>query len=208
VRDRLVGFDHVAAEACIDLFPAGEGDLNVHARRSQRSLKWVRPSDDLYDGPSRLGVQMRRAPANPALWIARGPARPLRFLRLIRSEPMERCLLGWGRRFPIMFANEDPFDRVARVALGLILLSLVVVGPRTLWGLVGLVPLLTGALGFCPLYRLVGVSTCRVSPDQITSAVGIGAHVWHAVQDRQRGAGSLGRNGASIAILPVIAARN
>ena len=36
-----------------------------------------------------------------------------------------------------------------------------VIGPKSLWGLVGLVPLLTGAIGFCPLYRLFGVSTAR-----------------------------------------------
>ena len=62
-----------------------------------------------------------------------------------------------------MFSNENTLDRAARVVLGLILLSLLFIGPRTLWGLVGLVPLLTGAIGFCPLYRLMGVSTCRVS---------------------------------------------
>lgn len=59
-------------------------------------------------------------------------------------------------------ANEHPLERVVRVALGLVLLSLVVVGPRTLWGLVGLVPLATGVLGSCPLYTLLGVSTCPV----------------------------------------------
>lgn len=56
--------------------------------------------------------------------------------------------------------NEHTIDRAVRVALGLGLLSMVAVGPKTLWGLVGLVPLLTGALGSCPLYTLFGVSTC------------------------------------------------
>jgi hypothetical protein len=56
--------------------------------------------------------------------------------------------------------NEGSIDRGARVALGLVLLTLVFVGPQTLWGLVGVVPLLTGALGSCPLYRVFGVSTC------------------------------------------------
>ena len=58
--------------------------------------------------------------------------------------------------------NEGTMDRAARVVLGLALLSLVVVGPQTLWGLVGLVPLLTGLVGFCPLYRIFGFSTCPV----------------------------------------------
>ena len=50
-----------------------------------------------------------------------------------------------------MKANEGTADRVMRVVLGLALLSLVVVGPQTLLGLIGLVPLLTGLVGFCPL---------------------------------------------------------
>ena len=63
-----------------------------------------------------------------------------------------------------MKTNEGTIDRVARVILGLALLSLTVVGPRTLWGLVGLAPLATGLVGFCPLYRLLGISTCPVAP--------------------------------------------
>ncbi len=59
-----------------------------------------------------------------------------------------------------MLANESPVDRSLRVVLGIVVLSLVVVGPRTMWGLLGLVPLLTGLVGFCPLYRLLGASTC------------------------------------------------
>jgi hypothetical protein len=56
--------------------------------------------------------------------------------------------------------NEGSADRVVRVSLGLALLSLVFVGPQTLWGLVGVVPLLTGLIGSCPLYSLFGWSTC------------------------------------------------
>jgi hypothetical protein len=56
--------------------------------------------------------------------------------------------------------NEGTLDRAVRVVLGLVLVSLVFVGPRSLWGLVGIVPILTGLTGFCPLYRLVGVDTC------------------------------------------------
>ncbi|MBI3178033.1 MAG: DUF2892 domain-containing protein [Deltaproteobacteria bacterium] len=61
-----------------------------------------------------------------------------------------------------MVKNEGAVDRVARVVAGLALLSLVFVGPKTMWGLVGLVPLLTGALGSCPLYTLFGIGTCKV----------------------------------------------
>lgn len=63
-----------------------------------------------------------------------------------------------------MIRNEATWDRAARVVLGLTLLSMVFVGPQTLWGLVGVVPLATGLLGYCPLYQIVGLSTCPVSP--------------------------------------------
>lgn len=59
--------------------------------------------------------------------------------------------------------NEGTADRVIRVVIGLALLSITMVGPHTPWGYVGLVPLATGLFGFCPLYRLVGLSTCPVS---------------------------------------------
>ena len=61
-----------------------------------------------------------------------------------------------------MTRNEGGIDRGARVLLGLILLSLVFVGPQTMWGLVGIIPLATGLVGFCPLYRVLGINTCIV----------------------------------------------
>lgn len=57
-------------------------------------------------------------------------------------------------------ANIGKADRVIRVVLGLILISLVFVGPRTPWGWLGLIPLLTAVVSFCPLYRLIGINTC------------------------------------------------
>ncbi len=62
-----------------------------------------------------------------------------------------------------MSRNGGKTDRVMRVLLGLALLSLTVVGPQSLWGLIGIVPLLTGAVGFCPLYRVLGINTCPVN---------------------------------------------
>jgi hypothetical protein len=56
--------------------------------------------------------------------------------------------------------NEHPVERVLRVILGLGVLSLAFIGPRTAWGYVGLVPLVTGLAGSCPLYTLFGWSTC------------------------------------------------
>lgn len=58
-------------------------------------------------------------------------------------------------------ANQHPFERVLRIALGLAILSLAIVGPRTVWAFFGLVPLLTGFVGSCPLYTIFGFSTCK-----------------------------------------------
>jgi len=59
-----------------------------------------------------------------------------------------------------MSRNESNVDRVLRVVLGLVLLSLVFVGPQTPWGLIGVVPLVTGLVGVCPVYSVLGISTC------------------------------------------------
>ncbi|MBI3439356.1 MAG: DUF2892 domain-containing protein [Proteobacteria bacterium] len=61
-----------------------------------------------------------------------------------------------------MKLNEGALDRILRVVVGAGLLSLVFVGPHTPWGYVGIVPLATGLIGFCPLYTVLGVSTCGV----------------------------------------------
>lgn len=60
-----------------------------------------------------------------------------------------------------MLRNEGTFDRWLRVALGVVLLSLALFGPRTPWGYLGVLPLLTGLVGVCPLYRVLGFSTLR-----------------------------------------------
>lgn len=58
--------------------------------------------------------------------------------------------------------NEGTLDRGVRVLAGLGLLALTVVGPASPWGLVGLVPLVTGLLGSCPAYTLLGIRTCSM----------------------------------------------
>jgi hypothetical protein len=62
--------------------------------------------------------------------------------------------------------NEHVIDRALRVVLGIGLLSLVFVGPQTYWGLVGILPLVTGLGGTCPAYTLLGFSTCRQSSSE------------------------------------------
>jgi len=59
-------------------------------------------------------------------------------------------------------ANEHPIERAVRVVVGLGLISLAFVGPQTPWGYLGVIPLLTGLVGSCPLYTLFGMSTCPV----------------------------------------------
>ncbi len=61
-----------------------------------------------------------------------------------------------------MKCNAGGLDRALRVVVGLGLLSLVFVGPETPYGWIGLVPLLTGAVGFCPLYPIFKINTCKV----------------------------------------------
>ena len=56
--------------------------------------------------------------------------------------------------------NEGTLDRAVRIVLGLGLISLVFVGPQSIWGLVGIVPLLTGLIRWCPLYAPLGIRTC------------------------------------------------
>ncbi len=58
-----------------------------------------------------------------------------------------------------MTVNEGKADRILRVVVGLALIALVFVGPKTAWGWLGLIPLITGLTGFCLLYRLLGIST-------------------------------------------------
>ena len=57
-------------------------------------------------------------------------------------------------------SNVGGIDRVLRILVGLALISLVFIGPKVIWGWVGVVPLLTGIFKFCPAYKLIGVNTC------------------------------------------------
>jgi hypothetical protein len=59
-----------------------------------------------------------------------------------------------------MSRNAGTLDRALRIGAGLVLLSLVFVGPKSTFGLFGLIPLVTGLIGYCPLYGLLGVRTC------------------------------------------------
>ena len=58
--------------------------------------------------------------------------------------------------------NEGGLDRLLRIVVGLVLLALVFVGPKTPLGWIGVVPLLTGLVGVCPAYRIFGINTCGI----------------------------------------------
>ena len=59
--------------------------------------------------------------------------------------------------------NEGTIDRALRIIVGVVLLYLAISGQYTPWTWLGVVPLLTGLVGFCPLYRLLGMNTCKVA---------------------------------------------
>lgn len=63
-----------------------------------------------------------------------------------------------------LVVNEHPAERILRVLVGLGAISLVFLGPKSPWGWLGLLPVLTGATGLCPLYTVLGISTCPRKP--------------------------------------------
>jgi hypothetical protein len=61
-----------------------------------------------------------------------------------------------------MKINEGSIDRIVRIVAGLVLISLVFIGPQSPWGWIGVVPLATGLIGWCPAYTLFGIDTCKM----------------------------------------------
>ncbi len=61
-----------------------------------------------------------------------------------------------------MKKNVHPIERMIRIVLGIALITMAFVGPVNKWFLLGVVPLLTGILGWCPPYQLLGISTCSL----------------------------------------------
>jgi len=63
-----------------------------------------------------------------------------------------------------MKQNVGNIERGIRIVVGLVLISLVFVGPQSPWGWIGVLPLTTGLLGWCPPYSLFGINTCKKPP--------------------------------------------
>lgn len=59
-----------------------------------------------------------------------------------------------------MKTNESTIDRTLRIIAGLVLLGLAYTGSVGAWGWIGVVPLATGLMGWCPVYTLLGINTC------------------------------------------------
>ncbi len=59
-----------------------------------------------------------------------------------------------------MTQNIGTTERVIRAIVGICLISLVFVGPQTVWGWIGVVPLGTAIIGWCPPYAMLGINTC------------------------------------------------
>ena len=61
-----------------------------------------------------------------------------------------------------MKSNVGGIDRILRIVIGLALIGLTLAGAIGVWGWIGIVPLATAAFGFCPLYTVLGFSSCPV----------------------------------------------
>lgn len=59
-----------------------------------------------------------------------------------------------------MTPNVGTIDRLLRAVIGIGLIAIVFVGPQTPWGWIGVVPLFTALVGWCPPYALLGINTC------------------------------------------------
>ena len=59
-----------------------------------------------------------------------------------------------------MTSNVGGIDRILRIVLGLVLIGLTLAGTLGVWGWLGVVPLATGAIGWCPPYAIFGWNTC------------------------------------------------
>lgn len=80
---------------------------------------------------------------------------------ILLSKKMYTNFADTQKDFDMLEKNMGTIDRTLRILVGLGILSLVFIGPQTLWGLLGLIPIATGAMGSCPAYLPFGIKTCK-----------------------------------------------
>ncbi|WP_110069294.1 MULTISPECIES: YgaP family membrane protein [Halomonas] len=61
-----------------------------------------------------------------------------------------------------MKSNVGGADKIARIVIGAVLIGLALTGVIGAWGWIGVLPLATGLLNFCPAYGLLGINTCKL----------------------------------------------
>lgn len=61
-----------------------------------------------------------------------------------------------------MKVNEGVIDRVLRIVVGIVLIGLTLTGKIGVWGWIGVLPLATGLIGWCPAYTIFGIKTCKL----------------------------------------------
>jgi Protein of unknown function (DUF2892) len=62
-----------------------------------------------------------------------------------------------------MKKNVGDLERIIRIIAGIAIISLAFVGPQSPWAYLGIIPLATGLMGWCPPYAMLGISTCKSS---------------------------------------------
>lgn len=67
-----------------------------------------------------------------------------------------------------MKSNVGGIDRILRIVIGLVLIGLAATGTIGVWGWLGVVPLATGFIGWCPPYALFGWNTCAMEKQELT----------------------------------------
>ena len=64
-----------------------------------------------------------------------------------------------------MKANVGGFDRILRIVVGIVLITLAATGTVGLWGWIGVIPLLTGLIRWCPVYPMLGMNSCPMKKE-------------------------------------------
>jgi len=93
--------------------------------------------------------------------LAATPSSQCGFATLLDSHGGRPASAGLGTPGNLtMKSNVGGIDRILRIVLGLVLIGLTLNGSIGVWGWLGLIPLATAAIGFCPLYTVIGISSC------------------------------------------------